>query len=288
MLIQGYNMERFPVGVQLYSNANFYSGYEERIAYFPGMEDVRHGISWGKNTKNMAYKCAVGIDQVNVTRRLHKFHADIGLVPLTQAILLECAQARKVSFLDESPIPDDACPTDKGNFTESNAVLTTRNDVCIHLRTGDCTGTIVVGRNRDKRQFIGLIHASRANIDQEIPTAMITEICEHYGCDPNTLNLGIIPCLGPDSHVIRVEDSSRLINESGWNGFMQVKGSELYLDLPARLISQYTTLGVLPRKIELYDIDTFKASEEGELFSHRYFLNHRVRNGRFLTAVQLN
>lgn len=55
------------------------------------------------------------------------------------------------------------------------------------------------------------------------------------------------------------------------------------------LLAQYVEAGISEDNISVYDVDTYRAAEMRQSFSHRYAVEQNVpeRNGRFILAVRL-
>ena len=66
------------------------------------------------------------------------------------------------------------------------------------------------------------------------------------------------------------------------------KDGTISVDLIKVLKTQFLEEGVLESNIYAYVVDTYKAAETGNGFSHRFSMTNNTKEGRFAIAVQLS
>lgn len=262
------------------------------IACFPSFLGlpIRHGFTWGRGSMNMSYKWHIGEPDV-ITRRVEGFLRALHMAPRCEAIVLEVDSADlivDVTQLHGGPIAS----TDDGRLTGAQAVFTDLPGVPVTIKPGDCLATLVYGRSVTGSSVVGIIHTGRKELESHFAQRAVEHVTHVFRCHLRDLRIGILPGLGVDSHVIQARDMDTVVgNRESWQDYTYSadRGSTFRLDAPRFLRDQYLRAGVLPHHIEAYDIDTFKAAQAGETFSHRYALATRQpeRNGRLMVAIQL-
>jgi copper oxidase (laccase) domain-containing protein len=249
---------------------------------------VRHGFTWGASSDNMAYKQHLG-DPSIITQRNERAFQTLGMSPVREAVVMEDLV---MVYCDITPAYLKSKQiTERGIFTSAHAVFTTLPEVPLVVKPGDCTVSLIYGVSQDQEPVIGMIHSGRNELGSEIPTKAINHLQETYGCDPTNVKVGILPSLGVENHLIRAEDTEKVIGETTiWDNYMNTSpNGDIYLDGPKLLVSQLKKSGIPGRNIELYDIDTYDAAKQGQSFSHRYATDTQTsdRMGRFLIAIEL-
>ncbi len=262
---------------------------QPNIGCFSSFKDIKHGFSWGKPLENMAYKWEKGDLEV-VTKRVESFLQRLEMSPVRKSFTMEgCADSMTLDITDE--VLDQSQPNSHGIFTGAHNVFTTLEGVPIIIKPGDCTASLIRGLTRDYKPIVGIIHSGRHELEICVPQFAIRHLIERYECLPSTIKIGIAPSLGKNNHIIRAKDRNKIFNnEDTWKPYLQEKtDGSASIDGQKFLIDQYLSMGVLPSNIEYYAVDTYKAAQEGDTFSHRYAIttNQPDKNGRFILAIQL-
>lgn len=261
------------------------------IGFFPSFNNfpIKHGFSWGTDSPNMAYKWHKG-DPNTITRFNNKFLNDLGMESLSHSVLMEAYANIDIVDVNNSFLSATKS-TEKGRFTPTHIIFTTIPKIPIVLKTGDYTASLVYGITKEKQSLIGIIHSGRNELTAKIPQKGIEYMKNKYGCDPSTIQIGILPCLGVKNHFIKSEDiSDRAKDLDAWNQHMDKDNQgNVFLDMQQSLLSQFVDAGILSNNIEIYKIDTYEAAIRGESFSHRFAVTNQLpeRNGRFMISIQL-
>jgi hypothetical protein len=270
------------------------------VAVFPSLQGVvKHGFSWGKDTRNMAYGWNPSTEPVKgVHGRITSFLADLNMNTPDNAYTTEARyKGEPPSIFDiTSEIAEAAKPDSRGQFKGTDFLVTQLSDIPLVGKPGDCIFSVVQASDGKGEPVLGLLHTGRSELTHDFATTAVNHLRRVYDTDPASIRIGIAPGLGKKNHILEKDGiAERLegtrLEETGWvpHTVYDSETDSYHLDTLGYLIAQLTDAGVLPENIEAYAIDTYEAAQKGETFSHRFATSTSQQwlNGRFMIAAQL-
>jgi YfiH family protein len=176
---------------------------------------------------------------------------------------------------------------DKGNLLDprlqerfiGDGLMTSTPGITLFLVVADCIGAIIYD---PKNQAVGLIHAGRKGVEQNILSVAVGEMCAEYGSSPQDLILQASPSISAESYVF---DEPSGIDRSFWNGDLEEgKDGKYHMDIKSKFKKQAEDLGILAQNISISPIDTF---EDKLYYSHRRSMATGEPEGRFAVYAQI-
>lgn len=255
------------------------------VGYFPQLQDhIQHGFSWGNKRGNMSF--AWGQDQAIVLNDIRTFLIDLGIQKPKKIINIIPEHSDTIVDLTDEHIHSLEYSEYKIGV-DCDALFTTTKGQSLALKPADCTTSIIFARNGGGMEITGIIHAGRDGLTLELPKKAINYLVTKYSVNPKDILIGIVPMILKEDYYI--EDYSKILDPSKWGGFIKQVEDRYYLDQKGLILKQYKAAGIPDENIELYKLNTYKAHEQGEGFSHRYWaLNkEKTNNGRIMVVTCL-
>lgn len=258
------------------------------IATFPIFKQLplRAGFSWGKESQNMSVKNG---EKEEVIQERHTIFLDkLGMPDLSHTIIIDpnIFYSSDIADISTEDLDGDA-PTVIG----ANILFTSDSSITFAAHPGDCPCAVLYTKDTNGNSLLGLVHMGRRQIDAQLPQKAITYL-KGLGIDPKTIIIGITPGILVNNYYIPVDEP--LPHADKWGKYITLenhKNKEIYrLDLQGYAVQQYVSSGVSPEHIELYEIDTYEAAQQGESFSHRFatVMKDPKKDERFLIAASLS
>ncbi len=274
---------------------------KESIAIIPLLIGLKHGISLGPNSRNMAESFEEE-NRSGVIGRIEDFLSTIEMSPLSESFLILPPregepQLRNVTQQDvdgakKRPMDREDIETD----IRASAIFTDIEGVPLLCKPADCPVVILIGKGVNGKSVLGLVHAGRAETNLQIPKFSVEHMRDRYGCAPSGIRVGIGPSISKNNYFIKEADA-RIIDGHSWQDFSKkrfVAGeNRLYLDILGNITNQLIYSGLIPSNIQAYGsgVDTFELAGKNppEAFSQRYSnaTDNTSKNGRILVAAQL-
>lgn len=275
-------------------------GYE-RIATIPFLHGLKHGISLGPGSQNMAES----FDKDNIPKviqRIEDFLHTVEMAPLSEAFLLLPSRPGEPELVDitqkdvENAKKRPVVRNDIETGVHASAIFTDTEGTPLLCKPADCPVVILVGVGANGQSVLGLIHSGRAETNALIPLQSVEHMRNFYGCKPEDVAVGIAPSIGKNHYFIKQKDAT-IINRAVWENFTVrrfISGEErLYLDILGNIILQLKACGVDASQIQAYgnEVDTFELAGKNppEAYSQRYSnaTGDASKSGRILVAAQL-
>ena len=158
----------------------------------------------------------------------------------------------------------DYLPTDKAlNY---DAIVTTRENLAICIKTADCVPVFVVDR---VKKVIAAVHAGWKSTALEI-TAKVTRLFyERYNSSPEHLLAAIGPSIGQCCFELDEETAETFLNQKDNEAFVfpGEKQHKMMVDLPEANRRQLMNCGILEENIDVSNLCT--SCRQDLFFSHR-------------------
>lgn len=264
---------------------------------------LKHGFSLGPGSKNMSERFAAE-GQADIVARVEDFLRRLGMATLAKSFLAINPNPQHLRVVDitQTMVTQAAArPLERPNVESvvtADCLFTTVPNVPLLMKAADCPDVLLYGIGTNNTPVIGLVHAGRPQVNEDVVPLAILHMIESYGVAPHKVVAGIAPGIPPKNYFIQEADS-QIIDSEKWDGFaLQMPANEtrparIHLDVTGKIIHQLLENGILPSNIQAYGdtVDTYElASQNPHLaFSHRYATEtgQPHKNGRFLVAIQL-
>lgn len=121
---------------------------------------------------------------------------------------------------------------------QADAIFTNSKNVSLFMQFADCVPILILDTDKD---IIGIVHAGWQGTVKRIVQNSITYLIDNFACDPNDIQAGIGPSIGPDHYevgrnvILEVKDklneiqSDVLISRNGSTYFNLWKANEILL-----------------------------------------------------------
>ncbi|MBZ0301573.1 MAG: peptidoglycan editing factor PgeF [Anaerolineae bacterium] len=162
----------------------------------------------------------------------------------------------------------------------ADAMVTDRSDTPLSMRFADCVPLLF---HDPTHGVIGMAHAGWRGTVQGVAANTVRHMMEAYGCQPQDVQVGIGPSIGPDYYQVGEEVVAAVVDYFGTtDGLIRrdLADGTAYLDLWAANRLDLERAGV--EQIETAGLCT--ASNTEEWFSHRA---EKGRTGRFGAVMSL-
>ncbi len=154
-----------------------------------------------------------------------------------------------------------------------DGLITNQPGLTLFLVVADCIGAMVFD---PISKSIGLIHAGRKGIEQNILKKAIDAMSVEYDSEPSDLILIASPSISAESYIF---DDSEGIDMQFWGqDVSKGKDGKYHMDIKSRFEAQAIKGGIKKSNITISPIDTFTNKN---YFSHRRSMATGEREGRF-------
>jgi YfiH family protein len=121
---------------------------------------------------------------------------------------------------------------------QADAIFTNSKNVSLFMQFADCVPILILDTDKD---IIGIVHAGWQGTVKRIVQNSITYLIDNFACDPNDIQAGIGPSIGPDHYevgrnvILEVKEklneiqSDVLISRNGSTYFNLWKANEILL-----------------------------------------------------------
>lgn len=186
----------------------------------------------------------------------------------------------------------------------ANFLITKIKGLTLHINLADCVSWVFWAKDAWGETVLGVLHGGRYEINEGLPKRAIAYM-KALRCDISTMKLAGCPGVSKKNYYIQEKDRKRILKgkDAAWGNRLRAgKAIEdgkivnvVYLDLLGRTIDQFLSIGIRADQIEAYGVDTYKAAEQGETFSHRFWLRTNKKgnpkfpldNGRMILAAMI-
>lgn len=227
------------------------------------------------DTCNLGF--ATGDDPAAVLENRARLCAALGLSldDLVVANQVHGGTVQVVEFADRGRGARDAASA----VADADALVTATPGVLLGVLVADCVPVVL---HDPVRGVVAVAHAGWRGTVAHVVANTVRTMVEHYGSDPATLHAGIGPSIGPGSYEVGPEvvaAAGAAFGEA--TGVLRSQAGRTTFDLWAANHHDLETSGVLRRRIERLDVDTFVATDR--FFSHRA----GAPTGRFMALTAL-
>lgn len=176
---------------------------------------------------------------------------------------------------------------DKGNLVDpgrqdeiiGDGLITNQPGLTLFLVVADCIGAVIFDPISNS---VGLIHAGRKGVEQNILKKAVDAMKTEYGAKPNDLILLTSPSISAESYVF---DELKAIDMQFWGqDVSRGKDGKYHMDIKSRLESQAIGIGIKKANITISPTDTFT---DINYFSHRRSMATGGPEGRFAVFAQI-
>ena len=176
---------------------------------------------------------------------------------------------------------------DQGNLIDpslqdkliGDGLITNQAGLTLFLVVADCIGAVIYD---PANQVVGLIHAGRKGVEQNILAEAVGQMESAYGSSPNELKLITSPSISANSYVF---DSSDKIDTKFWgNDLSMGEDGKWHMDIQSKFAKQALQCDLQKDNISIDSIDTFTNQN---YFSHRRSMNTGEPEGRFAIFAQI-
>lgn len=147
----------------------------------------------------------------------------------------------------------------------------TKESIPITISPGDCAVILITGIDKnDARRFVILIHAGLSGTVLEIYSKAIKEAHTVYKFENKDLAAFIFPTISGKNYVKPINHKAvkRFLEISDLGEYVLQNGDFYEINFCEKVINDLKKLGI--NNIQNSNIDTFKAHEEGLLYSYTY------------------
>ena len=176
--------------------------------------------------------------------------------PVDNATVLYVTYADDRTYQQVDMVTSD----NRGKDIQTDALYTTEPDTPLLLPVADCIATVV---HDPKTDMLGLLHLGRHASVAGLIEKFAEEVNKKLKSDPINWRLWMSPSIQRASHQQKYfewEDTEE------WSRFVVKLNGDVLVDLPAHNKAHFINLGVLPKNIQISDIDTYL---DERYFSHR-------------------
>ena len=175
----------------------------------------------------------------------------------------------------------------RGNLTDparqdeiiGDGLITNQPGLTLFLVVADCIGAVIFD---PISKSVGLIHAGRKGVEQNILQKAVLSLGTEYGAKPSDLILITSPSISDKSYVF---DSPEGIDVKFWGQDVS-KGQDgkYHMDIKGRFEAQAIKAGIKKPNITISPTDTFT---DNSYFSHRRSMATGEPEGRFAVFAQI-
>jgi YfiH family protein len=158
----------------------------------------------------------------------------------------------------------DYLPTDKAlNY---DAIVTTRRDLAICIKTADCVPVFIVDR---AKKIIAAVHAGWKSTALEISAKVISLLYNKYGSSPRDILAAIGPAIGQCCFEVDDEAAYSFVYKKGHESFLfpGERPNKWIVDLPEANRQQMINCGIPEDNIDVSNLCT--SCHQDLFFSHR-------------------
>lgn len=267
------------------------------LGYIPSLRDagLRHGFVW-RDAGNGAFSYEPDFPHndalARVSKRLQRFVGSLGMWPLQEAVYADTAPGdTSIVDVDQAVLQDTRRSVSRGRFISGAALFTDLPGVPMYALAADCSWSIMYAERPEASPVMGLVHAGRYEAEHGMPELAVAHMIRQYGCEPQAIQIGVIPSLEPEHYIIRAEDMARTVdNPDAWRDYSYLdEAGDWHLDHRGLVADGYINAGVPPANIAASLTGTYASAAEGNGFSHRQSRQPgAAAAGRFAVACQLD
>ena len=160
-----------------------------------------------------------------------------------------------------------------------DGLITNQPGLTLFLVVADCIGAAIYD---PACRALGLIHAGRKGVEQNILAEVVEKMRIAYGSTPHDMKLITSPSISAESYVFDTEDA---IDIEFWGSDLS-KGEDgkWHMDIKSKFNKQALECGLQKNNISINSIDTFI---DKNYFSHRRSMATGESEGRFAVFAQI-
>ena len=158
---------------------------------------------------------------------------------------------------------------DQGNLLDpslqdnliGDGLITNQTGLTLFLVVADCIGAVIYD---PVHRAVGLVHAGRKGVEQNILAEVVGQMKSAYGSSPGELKLITSPSISAESYVF---DSTEGIDTAFWDDYLSKgKDDKWHMDIKSKFFSQALECGLQKSNVSIDLTDTFTSKN---YFSHR-------------------
>lgn len=317
---EGYKTLELPPGPDILQTVEITKG--SNLVEFPILrtEPVEAGFSWGKDQmsdiwaeKNLRARGITDETLIKKAKAEALVRRDQFLLSGEMSVPPRVAKIAPAKVKEEHQIEEVtqedvnkhmASGANDAMDVAANFIVTRVEGLTLQVNPADCPSYVLSGRDAKGEPILGLLHAGRDEVNEELPKKAILYM-KAMGCDLSTLKIAGCPGVAKENYYIQEKDRETVLkgNDAIWGNKLSVgeaiengkKVPVVYLDLLGRAIDQFTQVGMRANQIQAYGVDTYEAAKRGETFSHRWWQNvnkkenpeYPVDSGRMTLAAMI-
>lgn len=281
--------------------AEFLPGFEERVGYFPILENlpgrpVLARFSYGLNAGNMSAKffdSNRGESEVTNERNRREFLQQQGF-PDYPSVLQVVGKFEGLEPQVEEVNLDTLKDKTKA---VGNIVFTRQPGLTLDIIPADCPTGGLSCEDGQQNPIAGIMHGGADSLNAGLVRQGLWVLRDEYGVDLSKTVLAISPGVLAKNYFITNEPQRRGsgIIERNWGPYITEKvtddpSEKRHVDLTSAFVMQAIQAGILPEHIQTYaGVNTYEDAGNGRAYSRRYSSEHDgARPGGQLFAVTLN
>jgi polyphenol oxidase len=161
---------------------------------------------------------------------------------------------------------------DNKPFPVADGIITKTVKCCLVIRTADCVPVFVFDK---KNSILGAVHSGWKGCKLNISGKLIKKIKAEHGSTTDDLCCYILPSIGPESYVIKMDVGSYFTDD------IITRNNNIYLDLWKNIYNSFKQEGISDENILVSGLCTYKNNTD--FFSYR-----RGDSGRNLNFAYFN
>lgn len=222
-----------------------------------------------------------GSNQSQVVKNRQKWFEKIGIQP-GNAIVINVSDPKSWDQIYDATAKDRGAGVLKPNTAVvTDAIIANQKGLALCLLTADCNPVIMLD---PAKNVVALVHLGWQSTTADLATKMVQHFKQIYGSDPADLLIYNGPSIRAQSYTF--EPPITQMDIDGWQPYLVSVGGKIGIDLVGYNRAQFINAGVLPKNIQICQVDTAKSPD--------YFSHYRAvrqgnddTEGRFMTSYML-
>lgn len=235
------------------------------------------GCKFGFSTLDNGNMSFVYGDESMVAKARSDYLDEQGL-PYKDAVFIKLEHGTKIHKVEKEDNGNLVDPSKQDEII-GDGLITNQPGLTLFLVVADCIGAVIFD---PINKAIGLIHAGRKGVEQNILELAINSMGAEYNTRPNDLVLVSSPAISAESYVF---DDLEGIDTLFWGkDLSKGKDGKYHMDIKSRFESQAIGAGIKKANITISPTDTFI---DNNYFSHRRSMATGEPEGRFAVFAQI-
>lgn len=220
-------------------------------------------------------------NQSQVVKNRQKWFAKIGIQP-GNAIVINVRDPKSWDQIYDATAKDRGLGfLEPKNAVVTDAIITNQKGLALCLLTADCNPVVMLDPIKN---VLALVHLGWQSTAADLATKIVQHFKQIYGSNPADLLIYNGPSIRTQSYVFELPITQMDID--GWQPYLIKVDDSIGIDLVGYNRAQFINVGVLPKNIQICQVDTAKSPD---YFSHYRAVRQGSDNveGRFMTSCML-